>query len=276
MRLIWNFAKPDGTLTMLYFLFGVLLVGGPILYALAGVRVCRSLLHGKVQEGHNDVCVPMFLNAGVIFAVLIGFMVVAVWEEYDAAKTTVATEATALVPMYRAAGNLPPEAGDKIHEITREYMHEVIEDEWPIQASTGKPSSKARHQVGELFRAFGNGTITTDMKKDYPLSCNVLMQAITDVSNDRNKRNLEANESISPVMWVAILGGAWVIITMSFIIYMEREIPHMIMSGLMAGLIGLLLYCCLILSQPFRGPIALTPEAFEQTLVILDDVDHGN
>ena len=57
----------------------------------------------------------------------------------------------------------------------------MIEDEWPIQAESGKASSKARKQIGDLFRSFGNGTITADMKKEFPLSCNVVMQAITDV-----------------------------------------------------------------------------------------------
>jgi len=252
------------------------MVIGPVVYAVAGVMIGRKILHGRVQEGHNDVCVPIFLNAGVLFAVLLGFMVVAVWESYDTAKTTAATEATALVPLYRAAGNLPPEAATKIREITREYIHEVIEDEWPMQASTGQPSSKARKGIGDFYRTFGDGTISTQVKKDFPLSCSVVMQAITEVSTDRNKRNLEANESVPTVMWCAILGGALVIISMSFVIYMERPLPHFIMAGLMAFLIGLLLFSCLILSQPFRGPIAISPESFEKTLIVLDDVDRGN
>src|SRR5476651_2499325 len=115
---------------MSYILLGILMVFGPAAYAVAGVYISRKIFHGKVQEGHNDVCVPIFLNAGVLFAVLLGFMVVAVWESYDTAKTTVATEATSLVPLYRASGNLPPEAATRIRELTREYIHQVIEDEW--------------------------------------------------------------------------------------------------------------------------------------------------
>ena len=262
---------------MNYLLLGVLMIGGPAVYATLGVFVSRKLLHGRVQEGHNDVCVPVFLNAGVLFAVLLGFMVIAVWESYDAARVNVATEAISLVPLYRSSGNLPPEAGEKIRELIREYCHRVIEDEWPTQASTGQASSKARKQTGDIFRAFGtNGPVTTQMKKDYPLSCNVLMQSLAEVTNDRNKRNIQANEEISRVMWIVILSGAFVVITMSFIIYMERALPHMIISALMAGLIGLLLFSCLILSHPFRGPIAISSESFEKTLVILDDVDRGN
>jgi len=260
----------------MYALLAILMILGPVLYTIAGILISRKILHSRIREGHNDVCVPIFLNAGVLFAVLLGFMVVAVWESYDNAKTIAATEATSLVPLYRAAGNLPPEAGDKIRALVREYIHQVIEDEWPQQATTGQASSQARKQIGDLYRAFGDGTITTQMKKDFPLSCNVVMQSITEVSTDRNKRNLAANEDIPSVMWFTILGGSLVIVTMGVVIYMERPFPHILMASLMSALIGLLLYSCLILSRPFQGPIAITPESFEKTLVILDDVDRGN
>src|ERR1700691_2714946 len=121
---------------MNYALLGLLMILGPAVYAVLGVFISRKIFHHKVQEGHNDVCVPIFLNAGVLFAVLLGFMVVAVWESYDAANATVASEASALVPLYRATYNLPPEAGDRMREAAREYVEAVIQDEWPIQAKT--------------------------------------------------------------------------------------------------------------------------------------------
>ncbi len=89
--------------------------------------------------------------------------------------------------------------------------------------------------MGNLFRAFGDGTINAQIKKDYPFVCTVLMQSINEVTNDRNKRNIQANEEVPPIMWFAIAGGAFVIISMSFVIYMERPLPHMIMAGTMAA-----------------------------------------
>ena len=255
---------------------GILLIGGPALYATLGVLTGRKVLHGKVQEGHNDVLVPIFLNAGVLFAVLLGFMVVAVWESYDAAKTNAATEAASLVPLYRATDALPKETGDKMRELTREYAHQVIEDEWPSQAATGKGSSKARKAIGDLFRAFGDGTINGQTKKDYPFICSAIMQAISEITSARNKRNIQANESVPSVMWVAALGGTFIIITMSFLLYMERQLPHVIMASTMASLMGILLFTCFVMSHPFSGPLAIDAEAFENTLHVLDDVDKGN
>ena len=83
-------------------LLAILFVGGAIANAIAGVLVARKYVHGHVAEGHNDVLVPLFLTAGVIYAVLLGFMVVAVWESYDAAHANAAEEAAMLVPRAKA------------------------------------------------------------------------------------------------------------------------------------------------------------------------------
>ncbi len=261
---------------MSYTLVGVLMIGGLSLYALLGVLVGRRLLHGRVVEGHNDVCVPIFLNAGVLFAVLLGFMVIAVWESYDAAKTNAATEATNLIPLYRTTNALPQEAGDHMRELTRGYAESVIKDEWPSQAETGKASSKSRHASGEMFRAFGDGTISAEIKKDYPFICTAMMNAINEVSTARNKRNIQANEGPASIMWVVAMFGALIVVTMSFVIFMEKAVPHVLMSTLMAALIGSLLFTCYVLAQPFKGPLALTPESYENALLTMDDVDRGN
>jgi len=261
---------------MNYTLMGILMIAGPVVYAIAGVLISRKILHGKVVEGHNDVCVPIFLNAGVLFAVLLGFMVVAVWESYDAANATVASEASALVPLYRATYNLPPEAGDRMREAAREYVESVIKDEWPVQAATGGASPITRRDVGNMFRLFGPNGFSTEVKKEFPLSTNVVMNSVTEVSNLKAKRGIEANESVPSVMWAAILGGAFVIISLSFTIFMEKSVPHLIAATTMAALIGLLLYSCFILSHPFKGPIAISPESFEKTLSNFDSIDQGN
>jgi hypothetical protein len=271
----WELFAREVELRMNYTLLGVLMVLGPAVFAMVGVWISRKVLHGKVVEGHNDVCVPIFLNAGVLFAVLLGFMVVAVWESYDAAKDVAATEAAALVPLYRSTEALPKEPGDKMRELTRNYTEAVIKDEWAKQA-VGQPSEEARHAAGMFFKAFGDGTIDAQIKKDYPFICTEIMHSINEVTTERNKRAIAASESVPVIMWFAILGSALVIVGMSFVIYMERPLPHFLMAGMMAALIGVLLYACVLLAHPFKGPIAVSPEAFEKTMAVFDDVDRGN
>jgi Protein of unknown function (DUF4239) len=257
-------------------MLAVLMIVGPAAFAALGVVLCRKLLRGRIREGHNDVLVPIFLNAGVLFAVVLGFMVIAVWESYDAAKTTVAMEAATLVSLYRTTYGMPPETGDKLRVMARAYARAVIEDEWSTQAATGRGSSSARRAIGNMFRAFGDGTISSEMKKDYPLICQAFMTAVTEVTAARNKRNIQAHESLPWAMWLAAIGGAFIVITMSCLIHMEIQWPHVLMAAAMAALIGLLLFTCQIMSHPFSGPLAISAESFENTLLVFQDVDKGN
>jgi len=257
-------------------MLAVLMIGGPAAYAALGVVLCRRRLRGRVREGHNEVLVGIFLNAGVLFAVLLAFMVIAVWESYETAKSTVATEAATLVTLYRTTYGLPPETGDKLRSMARDYAKAVVEDEWPTQAAAREGSSVARKAIGSMFRAFGDSTISIDVKKANPFICQAFMTAVTEVTAARNQRNIQAHESLPWVMWLAAIGGAFIVISMSCYLYMEAQRPHVLMAAAMAALIGTLLFTCQIMNHPFRGPLAIHPEPFETTLRVFQEVDRGN
>ena len=257
-------------------LHALLVIGGPAVLAALGVHLCRNLLRGRIREGHNDVLVPIFLNAGVLFAVVLGLMVIAVWESYDAAKTTVSHEAATLVTLYRTTYGLPAETGDKLRHMAGEYAKAVIEDEWKSQAVAGEGSPAARRAMGNMFRAFGDGTISPETKVAYPLLSEAILTAVSEATEARNNRIIQANESLPWAMWMAAIGGAFIVISMGCILYMERQGPHMLMSAALAALIGILLFTCQIMSHPFSGPLALSPEPFEATLRLFQEVDQGH
>ena len=66
-----------------------------VLVSVVGVWYSHRRLSGRVSEGHNDVIVPIYATAGVIYAVLLAFIVIAVWEAFTASTENVADEASA-------------------------------------------------------------------------------------------------------------------------------------------------------------------------------------
>jgi hypothetical protein len=71
-------------------------VGGTCLVALAGLEVVQRLVPATSRQPHNDVAGFIYAALGVIYAVLLALVVIAVWEEYDAASVTVEQEANAV------------------------------------------------------------------------------------------------------------------------------------------------------------------------------------
>lgn len=249
----------------------VVVIGCCILFAVAGVAVTRRFLHGRVREGHNDVLVPMFLTAGTIYAVLLGFLVVAVWEAYDNAHANVGEEASTLATMYRQTNGMPDDERDAMRDHLREYAEKVASSEWIIQAKTGGADKDARRAVADIYREFAQ------MQPQQANSSinQAFLANMSIVAADRNKRTLQSGEQLPTVLWVGLLMGAVVVIGMTFLLYMEMTAPHVVMAGVMAGLIGTLLFVAMAFDRPFSGPLALSPEPFEHSLSVFKAVDAG-
>jgi len=254
-------------------LVAVLFVGGAIAYGLVGVLVGRRYIHPHVAEGHNDVLVPLFLTAGVIYAVLLGFMVVAVWESYDAAHSTAAEEAATLVPLYRQTNDMAHGPGGKMRVLIRAYAEAVATDEWASLEATGHASEKARKITGDIIRVYGTLSPATKIREIIDAQ---FLSTFSELLIDRNKRLLQATESLSWIMWLGAVGGGIIVVGMSFILYMDTWWPQVLMVSVMSALIGMLLFMMAVLSRPFVGPLALEPAPFESSLKVFDDIDRGN
>lgn len=251
-------------------LIALLFVGGTVLFGVVGVLVGRRLVHGHVAEGHNDVLVPIFLTVGVIYAVLLGFTVVAEWEFYDAAKSDTAEEAALLVPLYRQRKAMDEDKGNEMRHLIRSYAEHVVEG-WDAFRH-GTRNTKAGADQNEIIRVYKSMTPATKARE---LVTAQFLQTFSQMVLNRNKRYSHVAESLAPLMWLALIVGGVVTIGLCFILDMERCWPHVLGVAAMSALIGMLLFIVAMLSRPFHGPLAIDPAPFEQALHVFDQVDHG-
>jgi hypothetical protein len=114
-------------------------VGGACLLALAGLELVERLVPATSRQRHNDVAGFIYAALGVIYAVLLALVVIAVWEEYDAASETVEQEANALAEIAWLGHRLPEPEGAHIQELARSYAHEVVDKEWPLMEQGQAP-----------------------------------------------------------------------------------------------------------------------------------------
>jgi Protein of unknown function (DUF4239) len=248
-----------------------LAVLGTVALAAFSVLIVRRLVRRHVAEGHNDVLVPIFLTAGTIYAVFLAFLVVAVWESYDAAHDNAAAEASSLATLYRASTGMEKVSGDEMRRLVREYTEAVINDEWKVQAATGAASPRARTAALGMYRLFGH--LTPQVRQSDALIDQAALQLIGQIQTERNKRTLQAGESLPAIMWLGSIGSGGLVLLLSCFLYMDRAWPQVLVVGVMTTMIATLLCITFVLSRPFVGPMALQPEGFEHSLSVYDSVD---
>jgi hypothetical protein len=69
--------------------WSLLIVGGITFAAIAGALLVRRWVTVEVLERHNDVAGFIYAVIGVLYAVLLGFTAIIVWERFDEAQTNV-------------------------------------------------------------------------------------------------------------------------------------------------------------------------------------------
>src|ERR1044071_1075320 len=101
------------TMLPIWLLFVLLVVVVPLLVTGIQVLVRRRWPH--LAEGeHNDVAGYLIAIVGVIYAVLLAFVVVVTWQQFSQASNIVGQEASALRGLYRESVAFPADVRERI------------------------------------------------------------------------------------------------------------------------------------------------------------------
>src|SRR4030095_3623349 len=123
-------------------LTGLMIVAVATLVAVGGLVVVQLLVPTERRKQHNDVAGFIYAVLGVSYAVLLGLMLIAVWEQWNAAEEVASDEANELARIFYFAHALPQPEGRHIQELASSYAQVVVEEEWTAMEQ-GKASPKA-------------------------------------------------------------------------------------------------------------------------------------
>jgi len=119
----------------------IVIVGLSVGAALIVLWLVRRLISHDRLTPHNEVSGFVYAVIGVIYAVILGFVVVSVWEQFRDAESNARQEADAAKNLYRLAEGLPQPSRQAIQPAVIDYAGAVVDDEWPAMAD-GTPLSQ--------------------------------------------------------------------------------------------------------------------------------------
>ena len=255
----------------LEWLWGILLIGTMVLLAVAGTLLARRWVGVEVLKLNNEVAGFIYAVIGVVYAVLLGFTAIIVWEQYDKAKAVVEQEANELADLYRDAQTFPDDVRRELETRLRTYARFVVEKEWPAMVER-KSSPEAWEAYNQLWRTYHLYQPENEHERIWYAHSLTRMNQLGD---QRRLRLLSSrSEGVPGVMWVVLLGAGAVTVGFSFLFGTRSTTAQVLMTAGLAMTIALVLLSILAMQHPFAGITRVEPDAFNQLADIFDVGNH--
>lgn len=211
-----------------------------------------------VSPEDNGTAAALHAFVGVVYAVALGLMVVSVQEDYDDVEHAVVTEANAAGDLFRSMEALEPASRAHFREMLARYVGLVITHEWPASQHNER-SDTTWHAMDDLVRGLdGYQPATPAEERVLP----ELQAAADELLDARRLRLFLGQQGIGSVTWLVIGIGGIVTLGFACFFYMERPRTQLLLTGLMGGMLGLMLFLVVAMDHPLWGKFSVRPDAF--------------
>lgn len=255
----WLFALPA-------LLMGILVVGTFVGVALAGLVVARRFFAEHHMEQHNDVAGFIYAALGVVYAVLLAFVTIGIWEKFDNTEGVVETEASSAGSLYRLVQAWPREEQMSLRNHLYKYAHLVIEDEWPRMPNGGS-SELARAEYNGIWDDIRGLKIHTP-EQDHWYS--EMVVRLNDLAENRRVRLTRYTPTVQPILWFVLLFGAALTIGYTYLYGVKNLTAQMLMTGALTATVAIVIFLVMVLDHPYGGDVAVHPVGFERELQSFD------
>jgi hypothetical protein len=212
---------------------------------------------------HNEVAGFIIAVVGVIYAVLLGFVVIVSWENFSEAEHVVGQEASALRTIYRDSAAFPPPVRDRIHGEVQTYAAAAVEADWPAMARGEPGSPETTHALDDVSQYLATMPATNPDELQYK---QVEADRLNDLVTARSARLDYVTQGVPGVLWLALIVGAAVTIGFTMIFGLGSALLHTVMTASLSALIGVLLFVAVAIDHPFAGGVAVHPAPLERVL----------
>jgi hypothetical protein len=212
---------------------------------------------------NNEIAGFKFATVGVIYAVLLAFVVIAVWEKFSQAQDAVTEEAGAIAALHHFTEGKEP-ATAAMQAAIAKYLRATIDDEWPAMAREGE-SPATDHALDALYQATialnQSGTMGTASMAE-------IFRLVDEVTAARRVRLHLATGLVPNVIWIALFMGALLTVGFTLFFGSENPVAQVSMTGVLSVLVTTGLVVILSIDHPFTGPVYIHPEPL--ALVLAD------
>jgi hypothetical protein len=248
---------------MSVYLTGLLWVGGAAVIAAVLAYLIRKYGPAEGRAANNEAAGQVFTIVGGLHAVLVAFVLIALFDGVTQASDAGYREADGLVAATWASDALSEDAGREVRQLSREYAQTVIDDEWPAMRLGTDFESTGWSQLDRLRKVVAQAPATDEWQVDRKTEAAAQLWQVYEA---RQARLDAAGGEISSVVWFVLVMGSVLAICLPLLFGGPLIRTHVLIVATLAATITLLMYASYQLQNPFGGGADVSPAAFEAAI----------
>jgi hypothetical protein len=242
------------------------LVLGAGLVAAFTCALLHRIIHRDTFRRHHEVGYAVFLQLGVIFAVLLAFVFNNVWSDYNVAVQAINSECASLHGIAILSDRLPSPARNAILADLHAYLTTILDREWPDMQRRNE--SRA---AGVSFQSLWQTVETVDTDPAGNQIRGQLLNLLAAAHQSRETRLFQMTQGVPGLVWSLLIILASGLIGCMLVFAAEASTSKAVLVGVFTASLTLALLTVRVLDFPFESALQLSSSDFNETL---EKVDH--
>jgi hypothetical protein len=249
-----------------------LVITGACIASVLGLLVFRALLPHEALQAASSELGNYLQTLGGVYAVLLAFIVVIVWNQFNEARGLIEREASALVDLHRTASGLPAETRSQIQDGLREYVDAVLAEEWrAMHTGNEMVIERVGHRLDDVWLAMHRCRPTDACQQTV---YGEVLSHFNELADLRTSRLSAARARVPTAMRILLYTGAVLVTGSIYLVWIPQLWLHAMVTAALAGAIGHILYLIVDLDDAFEGDSQISRAAFERARASFVRVAH--
>lgn len=236
--------------------------------SIGALLIVRKKISWETFKENHEVGGFLFNALGLIYAVLIAFVVYATWDDYESSQDYCGREANTLQSLFFDSDGLPEQNRAAIKAGIIDYLKCVIDEDWPLLAK-GEDNPNSRNKLMKLWDLYVKMDTLRDAKQQAFFQESI--KKLNEVTELRRLRIISSVNHIPAMIWIVIIIGALTSIGFSLFFGTKSFKLQAIMTALFAMTNAIILILIFDLDHPFTGDVEISSLPYRSILDFLQN-----
>ena len=218
-----------------------------------------------ILRSHNEVTGFLFLAIASFYALLLSFVVLIVWDQYNETHANASKEGSSALGLYRDIKFYPDTLeSKKLMSAYLDFVYNVIDDEFPNMQkmqSSSKTSSAFNTVFHEMESLNPKNPFQTQLVTE-------MFRHLNELSTFRGLRNSSLETEIPPPIWLPIVLGAIITIFCAMLLDVEHIRLHVSLNAMLGAFIAIFLFIIVLLDHPYTGSLSIKPKSYQTIFTV--------